>query len=499
MEMPLRVVTSSDVLKVQKIEYYDGLEVDTMNEEGTFKYAFNNSDRVCMWSPPSNGPTVMGKLQAKAPAKWSAAQFFPDLTKYTFQGKALVGGILCDKYTLDATHGTIHTMDDHISFYYDPILGKPVRWHMHARHVTFGSHTDEYIFEYMSLVVGTPPNETFKLQPGCSRPTRAEISVPFASFLASASTLDRHVYRHGIVEANLELVNNLNRQHAGRTRFAANQFLSMTKEEVMRFRGGVKALSRSERRKPEHLSFVREHNESHGQDSPKSFDWRVARPGVIAPVKDQGICGSCWTYGGMGPIESHAVLQNGGNLVTLPEQMMLDCAWTGGGNSGCDGGNSDVGALEIIRKYGGIIPTASDYGTYQSVNGFCKDMRFMTVGAKITGWVDVKPYDEAAILQALVAKGPVSVMIMVPAEMLFYDKGVLNVQTCKCDPNQIDHVVVLTGYGNDGGLDYYMIRNSWSTYWGDQGYINIARGKLDCCISSDPGYPEIAPNEAIVV
>merc|ERR1719210_257271 len=131
---------------------------------------------------------------------------------------------------------------------------------------------------------------------------------------------------------------------------------------------------------------------------PKSFDWREAKPGVVGPVKDQGMCGSCWAYGLMEPIESIRAVQTGQPLVNLPEQFAVDCTWTNGtgdsgGNFGCDGGDSDIGALEIVRKYGGIIPSAKAYGSYLSINGHCKDTRLMEVGAKITGWVDVKARD----------------------------------------------------------------------------------------------------------
>jgi C1A family cysteine protease len=216
------------------------------------------------------------------------------------------------------------------------------------------------------------------------------------------------------------------------------------------------------------------------------------------------MCGSCWAYGAIGPIESIAAIQTG-RYVELPEQLIVDCAWTNGtgasgGNFGCDGGDSDIGALEIVRKFGGVIPTAASYGSYLAVNGYCKDMRLMDVGAKITGWVDIKPRDEHAILEALSTKGPLNVNIMVPDEMLYYESGVLKVDSCHYDPSQIDHSVVLTGYGTDEhGTDYYTIRNSWSTYWGNQGYINIARGDLDCCVGCEAGYPELAVAATSVV
>merc|ERR1711957_514574 len=116
----------------------------------------------------------------------------------------------------------------------------------------------------------------------------------------------------------------------------------------------------------------------------------------------------------------------------------------------------------------------------------------MEGGAKITGWVDVNKRDEQGLMQALVSQGPISVGIQVPDEMLFYDSGVLKVESCKHDESQIDHAVVLTGFGTDEhGTNYWTIRNSWSTYWGDEGYVKIARGENDCCITCEAGYPEL--------
>merc|ERR1712232_1127761 len=117
----------------------------------------------------------------------------------------------------------------------------------------------------------------------------------------------------------------------------------------------------------------------------------------------------------------------------------------------------------------------------------------MEVGAKITGWVDIKDRDEAGLLNALVTKGPMSVGIMVPDEMLYYESGVFKFESCRHNASQIDHAVTLTGFGIEQGVPYYLIRNSWSTYWGDEGYIKIARGELDCAIASQAGYPELEP------
>jgi len=307
-----------------------------------------------------------------------------------------------------------------------------------------------------------------------------------------------HAHRRAVFERKMRLVQELNQQHAGTASFSGNRFSDMTAKEVLRFRGGKSQASRAERRLPEHWQFVSVHQQPSAKAAaqvPTDFDWRTAKPGVVSPVKDQAMCGSCWTFGLTEPIESIRAITKG-ELVELPEQFVVDCTWTNGTslNMGCDGGNSDVGALEIVRKFGGRIPSAAAYGSYLSVNGYCKDTSRMEVGAVVAGWVDVPKRSEQALLHALFTVGPISVGIMVPDEMLFYDAGVLKVESCKHDESQIDHAVVATGFGTDKqGIAFWTIRNSWSTYWGDQGYINIARGELDCCVTCEAGYPDLDP------
>jgi len=520
LEMPLRVLTSSTS---QKVEYYDGLQVDVSSLQGTYKYSFNNSRRVCSYSPPTAGPMLKEASNLQA-AAWSAMPFFPDLSQYSYEGDVLVGGIMCQKFTLNAHHGSTGTMDDHLSFYWDAVLSKPVRWHMHARHVTFGSHTDEYIMDYLSFQPGAPAEADLSLPEMCEKPQTADISIQIHSFLSAAHAMrpasknsdavpalfgaflsqygkayasGEYARRHAVFKRNARLVTDLNEKHAGRASFKGNQFLDMTVDEVLSFRGGKAKGSSRERRSADHRQHVSAHELSDAVSVPTDFDWRTARPGSVSPVKDQAMCGSCWAYGLTEPIESIQAIRTG-KLVELPEQFVVDCLWTNntgtsGCNSGCDGGDSDVGGLEIVRKFGGVIPSAAAYGAYLSVNGYCKDTRLMEVGAKITGWIDVKKRDEQALLQALFTVGPMSVGIMVPQEMLYYDSGVLNVEACRHNETEIDHAVVATGFGSDEhGTAYYTIRNSWSTYWGDQGYLRIARGELDCCVSCQAGYPQLA-------
>eukprot|EP00929_Paragymnodinium_shiwhaense_P075220 TRINITY_DN3844_c0_g1_i1.p1 TRINITY_DN3844_c0_g1~~TRINITY_DN3844_c0_g1_i1.p1 ORF type:complete len:562 (-),score=160.64 TRINITY_DN3844_c0_g1_i1:289-1974(-) len=512
MKVPLRVFSGE---KAQKVEYYDGLEVDTLTEEASFKFVYNNSKRVCLKGPPNAGPTF--GLTEGAEGSWSGLPFLPDLSKFKFAGEELVGGIMCQKYVLDEQHGSTGAMNDHTTFYWDPVLEKPVRWHQHSRMVTFGSHTDEYIMDYEFFDAVAPTAAELTPPDLCStNPVSGDVSVQLKGFLRAMShkkhstdlTFQSFMAQHGKTYAekelasrealflnNLRRVDELNKQSGGVAKFTANKFLDMTHEEVMSFRGGVRKGGNGKAlRTEEHKQFVQNFQpRAEPADLPAEFDWRN-HPGVVGPVKDQANCGSCWAFGLVGPIEGIQAVQTG-RLVQLPEQFVVDCTWTAapnnqtGVNNACDGGNSDIGALEVVRKFGGIVPTAQAYGSYMSIDAYCKDISRMEVGAKITGWTDVAARDDKAVMEALVKNGPLSVSIQVPDDMLYYDSGVLNVTSCAHKEDTIDHSVVLVGYGSENGLDYWVIRNSWSTYWGDAGYIKIARGENDCCVSSQVGFP----------
>eukprot|EP00933_Yihiella_yeosuensis_P074958 TRINITY_DN8405_c1_g1_i1.p1 TRINITY_DN8405_c1_g1~~TRINITY_DN8405_c1_g1_i1.p1 ORF type:complete len:555 (+),score=90.77 TRINITY_DN8405_c1_g1_i1:63-1727(+) len=507
LDMPIRILSSAEA---QRVEYFDGLQVDYLSATKLYRSCFNNSVRICIAKDAGAGPTARGLDLGDKP--FQGMKFFPDLSTYKEDGEELVGGTLCKKFSFSEKRGTNGLMDDKISFYWDPVLKKPVRWKMHAREVTFESHTDEYILDFIDFQPRKPsdaelvppegcqaakeaPKETLKVLQiesflSAMHRTKAPNHDDMLSFFAeqhgksdSQTKLSR---RQRIFAENLALVEKLNAEHGKKTSFRGNKFMGMTKAEFLSIRGGKTKARREHRRSSEHQKYVKLHQSGPVDNLPKNFDWRTERPGVVSPVKDQGMCGSCWTYGATEPIESALAIQTGKELVELPEQFFVDCTWTNGtgvnesSNLGCDGGDSDRGALEVVRKFGGVIPTAASYGSYLSTNGYCKDISKMDVGAKITGWVDIpwKKGNEAELMHALVTKGPLSIGIMVPDELKYYDGGVVNITSCKQDPDQIDHAVTLTGYGTDEhGQDYWWVRNSWSTYWGDKGYFRVARGE----------------------
>jgi C1A family cysteine protease len=193
-------------------------------------------------------------------------------------------------------------------------------------------------------------------------------------------------------------------------------------------------------------------------------DWRTQ--GAVNPVKDQGQCGSCWAFSATASIEG-AWKISGHALENLAEQQLVDCS-TSFGNHGCNGGWMDYGFKYVI-SVGGQERTA-DY-PYKAVDQACK-FSASKVAGKISNFADVPKNDCKTLLQ-FAAQGPTSVAIAANA-IMNYRSGVFSVATCG---TSLNHGVTLVGYGHDNALnkDFYLVRNSWGTGWGEQGYIRMDR------------------------
>jgi len=207
-------------------------------------------------------------------------------------------------------------------------------------------------------------------------------------------------------------------------------------------------------------------------DVPESIDW--VSKGAVTPVKNQGQCGSCWSFSTTGALEGAFFLENG-VLDSFSEQQLVDCdnRHNGGKDMGCNGGLMD-NAFNWIGKNGGLC-TEKDYpyvsGTTKTA-GTCQTTCTNVEGSKIVNHVDVKSKSDDAMMQAL-AQQPVSIAIQADQkDFQLYKSGVF---TGACG-TQLDHGVLAVGYGTKDGDDYYRVKNSWGTTWGDQGYIYLGRG-----------------------
>lgn len=215
---------------------------------------------------------------------------------------------------------------------------------------------------------------------------------------------------------------------------------------------------------------------------PDFVDWR--EQGVVSPVKDQGMCGSCWTFGTAETVESHYAIATG-LLPILSEQQILDCTANPnecGGTGGCAGGTTELAYLQIINQGGLASEWTYPYQSYFGKNFFptCSFSNQTTPPvAKISSYVNLPSNEYAPVIEALATVGPLAISLDASA-WSDYEEGVFT--GCNNTNPDIDHAVQLVGYGVDPEYGpYWLVRNSWSPSWGEAGYIRLARSSTPPC------------------
>ncbi|PWA65039.1 hypothetical protein CTI12_AA339080 [Artemisia annua] len=258
-----------------------------------------------------------------------------------------------------------------------------------------------------------------------------------------------------------------------------NKFADLTNDEYKLTYTGAKTID--SKRKANGVKKSDRYSVRSGVALPESVDWRAK--GAVAPVKDQGSCGSCWAFSTIGSVEAVNQIVTG-DLITLSEQELVDCDTSY--NEGCNGGDMDY-AFAFIVKNGGI-DTDTDY-PYTGKDGKCDSTRKNAKVVSIDSYEDVPVNDEAALKNAA-ANQPITVAIEGGGrDFQFYTSGVF---TGSCG-TQLDHGVVVVGYGTEEGKDYWIVRNSWGAEWGESGYIRMERNINDkkgkCGIAMEASYP----------
>jgi C1A family cysteine protease len=221
---------------------------------------------------------------------------------------------------------------------------------------------------------------------------------------------------------------------------------------------------------------------------PTSVDWTTK--GAVTGVKDQGNCGSCWSFSATGALEGAYKIKYG-TLISFSEQNLVSCDTI---DSACNGGLMD-NAFTWTKSNGGLCTESGYPYTSGSTGqkGTCYTTCTKNTGVAPKSFTDVAKNSDSALMTALVQQ-PVSVAIQAnqPAFQL-YKSGVL---TGTCGTN-LDHGVLAVGYGTwTDGTDYYKVKNSWGTGWGMSGYILIQRGNPQRCgecgiLCGPPSYPNL--------
>lgn len=220
------------------------------------------------------------------------------------------------------------------------------------------------------------------------------------------------------------------------------------------------------------------------KNTPDSIDWR--EKGAVTSVKDQGQCGSCWTFSSTGSAEGALAIATG-KLINLSEEQLVDCAkGILYGSNGCSGGSME-GADKYLIKYGQCSDSEYPYTSGNGVSGPCKSCNPV---AKFTSCSNVKQNDQIS-LKVAVSRQPISVAIEADTRYFqSYSTGVLTSIDCG---TELDHGVLIVGYGEENNIAYWLVKNSWGTTWGESGYVKILRSDSNndpgiCGIAMDPSF-----------
>jgi len=444
----------------------------------------------------------------------------PDIADWAYLGQQQFNGAAANVWRYERHHEAKIVQ---YTFYATP-SGAPLRLHMLGNDVFSGAHFDQWIADYTGFEPGRPDASLFEKPELCDEIANTPIAGPspaafrmkslapavqyggksaeYDAFLSSHGRGRRHASlreynaRLEVFSANAAMITAHNAENKSYT-MAMNKFGDWTREEFQAI-----MLPKKQQRGKRGTSVLIENNkENKIMDKhelpyepltsiaalPSEIDWRGT--GADSGVKDQANCGSCWAFGAVGAMES-AWFHATGHISLFSEQQVMDCAWgyvpgSEDSASACDGGDAWAGIGHIVEAGG--ISAASDY-QYLGQNDYCKEKSSPKTG-KIRGFVRIPRYDDDALREAVYSRGPVAVSLDASQDSFtFYSSGIYYDTSCMWKPEDLDHSMMLVGYGTDPAGDYWLVKNSWSKYWGDGGYVKIARDGGGCGASTDAVY-----------
>jgi len=269
----------------------------------------------------------------------------------------------------------------------------------------------------------------------------------------------------------------LNKNEKGSAVYGVTEFSDLTIHEFKKYTGLRRDLVHKKERKHDvrHVNIRLED----GEELPKELDWRDH--GVVSEVKNQGQCGSCWAFSTTGNIEGQYAIKRK-QLISLSEQELVDCDKL---DAGCNGGYM-TNAYKSVIEIGGL-ETEGDYpykGFLENKCVYNKTMSKVTIDSYV-----VLPENETLLAKWLATHGPISIGINANG-MQFYFRGVSHPYKWMCSPKQVDHGVLIVGYGvtttrfKKQPLPYWIVKNSWGPKWGEKGYYRVFRGDGTCGLNT---------------
>lgn len=301
-------------------------------------------------------------------------------------------------------------------------------------------------------------------------------------FNKNYETLDELEKRFNIFQSNFFNIISHNSDSTQNFTMGVNQFTDLTSDEFRsKFIGG------SDRHSVGTYGCGL-FSSSDTSNIPLSIDWREKN--AVTSVKDQGQCGSCWAFSSTGAVEGAWAISKE-QLIDLSEQELVDCA-TGlaYGSDGCNGGQMNGGFKYVIENGQCLL---SEYPYTSGVSQTGGKCQTCSAVVKLSSCSDVKSKDQIS-LKVAVAQQPIAVAIEADTRYFqSYSSGVLDASTCGTN---LDHGVLIVGYGNQNGENYWLVKNSWSETWGEKGYVKILRSDSMndsgiCGIAIEPSFPSI--------
>ncbi|XP_018495733.1 cathepsin S [Galendromus occidentalis] len=383
----------------------------------------------------------------------------------------------------------------------------PVRYRMSGKDDILKSQYDEYEVIYDTYSAGPVDSRAFEVTSATSQPClesseAPEPSVPlffnpiqefvrhnashvdeyFAKFkkhhgkdyrFAAEERQRRHNFRH-----NVRYVNSMNRRNLSYA-LKLNERADSAREELGTHGGCLRRASRR--------FFGRDFSPEecrNDQILPDHVDWRLE--GAVTPVKNQGTCGSCWSFAVIAHLESQYFLNNGKeNLTRFSEQQLVDCSWDFS-NTGCSGGSIES-AFSYVKEYG--LFTDEQYGPYREEEGKCRDTVTGTEPtiSTLEGFNAIG--GKECLRNYIALKGPIAVAIDASSpSFVYYSHGVYKNPACGRDLN---HAVLAIGYGELNGEPYWLIKNSWGDIWGSEGFMLISQENNTCGIEDELSYADL--------
>jgi hypothetical protein len=523
----------SSSMGLGRLDYWGGVE----------RYLYNSSGQGYQIVPTAMDGISSQETCFMTSMNEDPVSVFPDVTYFPStpdEGDCDVNGVACEAYTLISPEYNETTgFDGNYTLKVDATTGIPLRFHFTGFNVVLGSHYDEYIFDYMKVDTSVDNAAVFTVpaQMTCTQletddddsggPTLLKEAEEAAQSLlkkfnkkrphnfiqrhehdldhllprdtfglhnnieAKKNRFEAWAFKHGkkyasdeeskdratLFHATEMYVNAMNRQHLSYW-LGLNHMADWTVSEKAKLRG----------RKHTPIGYTVDATKTHemmgGADD--DVDWRDA--GAVTPPKDQGSCGSCWSFGATGTTEGQLFLKTG-VLTPLSQQNLMDCSWSEG-NDACDGG-LDTKGYEWMLKHNGGLATESSY-PYMNADGYCR-FDSSRIGATIQGYANITNGVDG-LNDALANIGPISVSVdAAPDSFYYYQGGLYYSDDCLSGMNDLDHTVLAVGYvTEDDGQRYTIVKNSWSNHWGDEGFIYISQKNNCCGVATQPTYTILA-------